>query len=266
VAAFVPLTSWPEALTLPFAEAALYAAILWWLVPRLASGQLRLAARLLGPADRAELAQRVQQLTESRAGALEAHAAELRRIERDLHDGTQAHLVSVAVRLGLAERSFAAEPETALKLLHEARDGVEDVLGHLRTVIRGIYPPILADRGLAGAVAGLAGGQRIPVIVEIPPGLPRLPAAVEAAAYYITAEALTNVAKHSGATRATVCIARDGPALRIVVEDNGSGGADPGRGTGLPGIRRRVAALDGTARIRSPAGRGTTIEVELPCD
>jgi signal transduction histidine kinase len=266
VAAIVSLTSWPEALTLPLAEAAAYAAVLWWLVPRLAGWQLRLAGKLLGPAGHTELAQRVQQLTESRAGALEAHAAELRRIERDLHDGTQAHLVSVAVRLGLAERSFATEPESALKLLHEAMDGVEDVLGHLRSVIRGIYPPILADRGLAGAVAGLAGGQRIPVTVQIPPDLPRLPAAVEAAAYYITAEALTNVAKHSGATRATVCIGRHGPALRVVVEDNGNGGADPGRGTGLPGIRRRVAALDGTTRVHSPAGHGTTVEVELPCD
>jgi signal transduction histidine kinase len=270
VSAFVALTSWPEAATLPIAQAALSAALLWWLVPRLADRQLRLAGRLLGPLDRAELERRVQQLTESRAGALEAHAAELRRIERDLHDGTQAHLVSVAVRLGLAERSFTTQPETSLKLLREAMDGIEDVLSQLRSVIRGVYPPILADRGLAGAIAGLAAGLRIPVTVEVPPDLPRLPAAVEAAAYYVTAEALTNVSKHSGATRATVRIDRPRTALRtalrIAVQDDGAGGADPGRGSGLSGIRRRVAALDGSTEIRSPAGQGTTIEVELPCD
>ena len=264
--AFVPLNSWPRALTLPFVQAAVEAAVLWWLVPRLARWQLQAAETLLRSARRAQLAQRVRQLTESRAGALEAHAAELRRIERDLHDGTQAHLISIAVRLGLAERSFADEPQTALKLLHDARDGVEDVLGHLRTVIRNIYPPILADRGLAGAVAALAGGQRIPVAMRIPGDLPRLPAAVEAAAYYVTAEALTNVAKHSGATRAEVSVHRHGPNLLIMVRDNGAGGADPATGTGLLGIRRRVAALDGSTRIHSPAGHGTTIEVELPCE
>jgi signal transduction histidine kinase len=265
VSVFATLTSWPEAIALPLAEAAVYAVLLWWLVPRLAGWQLRLAEKLLGPAGGGGLAQRVRQLTESRAGALEAHAAELRRIERDLHDGTQAHLVSVAVRLGLAERSFTTQPQDALRLLHEARDGVEDVLSHLRSVIRGVYPPILADRGLAGAVAGLAGGQSIPVAVQVPRDLPRLPAAVEAAAYYVAAEALTNVARHSGATRATVSIDCDEAALRVVIGDNGKGGADPGGGSGLPGIRRRVAALDGTTRIDSPAGHGTTIEVELPC-
>jgi signal transduction histidine kinase len=264
--AFVTLTSWPQALTLPFAQAAVQAAALWWLVPRLAQWQLQLAERLLRPASRAQLAQRVRQLTETRAGALEAHAAELRRIERDLHDGTQAHLVSIAVRLGLAERSFAAQPQTALTLLHEAQDGVEDVLGHLRSVIRGIYPPILADRGLAGAVAALASGQPIPVAVRISGDLPRLPAAVEAAAYYITAEALTNVTKHSGATGAEVSVRRRGPSLLIMVKDNGRGGADPAHGSGLGGIRHRVAALDGRTRIHSPAGHGTTIEVELPCE
>jgi signal transduction histidine kinase len=264
IAAFVTLTSWPQALTLPIAQAALYAAVLWWLVPRAARWQLRLASALLRPTGQAQMAQRVQELTESRAGALEAHAAELRRIERDLHDGTQAYLVSVAVRLGLAERSFATEPETALKLLREAKGGVQDVLGQLRGVIRSIYPPILADRGLAGAVTALASGQRIPVTVQASGDLPRLAAAVEAAAYYVAAEALTNVAKHSGATRAMVSIDKRGFTLRIVVQDNGTGGADPATGSGLAGIQRRVEAFDGTTRIHSPAGTGTTIEVELP--
>jgi signal transduction histidine kinase len=266
VAAFVTLTNWPQALTLPFAQAALYAACLGWLIPRAARWQLRVAQVLLQPTGQDQLAQRVRELTESRAGALEAHAAELRRIERDLHDGTQAHLVSVAVRLGLAERDFATRPEAALKLVREARDGVEDVLAQLRGVIRSIYPPILADRGLAGAVTALASGQRIAVTVQASGDLPRLAAAVEGAAYYVTAEALTNVAKHSGATHATVSIAKRGFTLRITVQDNGAGGADDASGSGLAGIRRRVAALDGTTRIHSPVGAGTTIEVELPCE
>lgn len=267
VAALVTLTNWPEAIAAPLLEAVVYGAILVWLVPLAARGQLRAAHALLRPAGQEELAVRVRELTESRAGALEAHAAELRRIERDLHDGTQAHLVSVAIRLGLAEQRFADEPETALELLRDAREGVEDVLVQLRGVIRSIYPPILADRGLAGAVTALASGQRVPVTVAASGDLGRLPAAVEAAAYYVTAEALTNVSKHSGATHATVFIGKRGLALRIAVQDNGKGGAsDEGGGSGLAGIRRRVAALDGTTRIDSPAGTGTTIEVELPCE
>jgi signal transduction histidine kinase len=266
VAAFVTLTNWPEAVALPIAQGAVYTVILWWLIPLAARWQLRLARSLLRPTGQAHLAERVRELAESRAGALEAHAAELRRIERDLHDGTQAHLVSVAVRLGLAERNFSAEPDAALKLLKEAKTGVEDVLTQLRGVIRSIYPPILADRGLAGAVTALASGQRVPVTVQASGDLPRLAAAVEAAAYYVAAEALTNVAKHSGATHATVSIVKRGYTLRITVQDNGVGGADPAGGSGLAGIRRRVAAFDGVTSVRSPAGAGTTIEVELPCD
>jgi signal transduction histidine kinase len=267
VSAFITLTSWPEAVAMPLVEAAVYAAALGWLIPLAARWQLRLAHALLRPTGQENLAERVRELTESRAGALEAHAAELRRIERDLHDGTQANLVSVAIRLGLAERNFADEPENALGLLRDAKKGVEDVLTQLRGVIRSIYPPILADRGLAGAVAALASGQRVPVTVTASGDLPRLPAAVEAAAYYVAAEALTNMSKHSGATHATVSIAKRGLILRVIVQDNGTGGAsDSGGGTGLAGITRRVAALDGTTRIDSPAGTGTTIEVELPCE
>lgn len=266
VAAFITLTNWPQALTLPLAQAALYTSILCWLIPLAARWQLGLAHRLLRPTGQGQLAERVRELTESRAGALEAHAAELRRIERDLHDGTQAHLVSVAVRLGLAERDFGTEPDSALGLLRDARKGVEDVLAQLRGVIRSIYPPILADRGLVGAVTALASGQPVPVTVDASGDLPRLAAAVEAAAYYVTAEALTNVAKHSGATQAAVSIAKRGFTLRITIQDNGSGGASDTGGSGLAGIRRRVAALDGTTRVHSPAGAGTTIEVELPCE
>ncbi|HVV19218.1 MAG TPA: sensor domain-containing protein [Pseudonocardiaceae bacterium] len=265
VTAFVPLTTWTQALTLPFAQALVEAAAVYWALPWLARAQVWFGDALLRPTAGAALAQRVEELTETRTEALEAHGAELRRIERDLHDGVQAQLVSIAVRLGLAERAFTSQPETAMEMLHDARDGIEDSLGNLRDVIRGIYPPILADRGLAGAVHALAGGQRVPVTVHVPDDLARPPAAVEAAAYFVVAESLTNVTKHSTAQHVDVTVRREGNVLLIVVRDDGQGGADQAGGSGLLGIQRRVAALDGTTRIDSPAGVGTTIEVRLPC-
>jgi signal transduction histidine kinase len=263
---FTLIETWPEALTLPLLQAAVYTAMVLWLVPLIAHGQLRLARSLLGPNEAELLAQQVERLTETRAEALESHGAELRRIERDLHDGIQAQLVAVSVRLGLAARALAAAPDSpAAALIEDARTGIEDSLGNLRSIIRGIYPPILADRGLSGALHALAGGQRIPVSVHVPDDLPRPPAAIEAAAYFVVAESLTNVTKHSTAEHAEVILDGDGQSLRVTVRDDGQGGADADGGSGLSGIRRRVAALDGTARIDSPANAGTTIEVLLPC-
>ncbi|MFE9107066.1 sensor histidine kinase [Actinomadura geliboluensis] len=261
--AFITLDSWPKALTMPFVQGAFDLLVLLWLVPRLVRWQARLAAALLGPTRRTSLSERVEELTETRAEALEAHGAELRRIERDLHDGTQAQLVAAALRLGLADRRFGTDPDAARTLFLEAREGIEEALTQLRTVIRGIYPPILSDRGLAGALRALAAGQPIPVELDVADG--RAPAAVEAAAYFVVAEALTNIAKHSGARHGRVVLRRDPARLVISVRDDGKGGADPDRGSGLAGIRRRVAALDGTTRIDSPDGEGTTLEVELPC-
>ncbi|SNT11733.1 Signal transduction histidine kinase [Actinomadura meyerae] len=261
--AFITLDSWPKALTMPFVQGAFDLLVLLWLVPRLVRWQARLAAALLGPTHRTSLSERVEELTETRAEALEAHGAELRRIERDLHDGTQAQLVAAALRLGLADRRFGTDPDAARTLFLEAREGIEEALTQLRTVIRGIYPPILSDRGLAGALRALAAGQPIPVELDVADG--RAPAAVEAAAYFVVAEALTNIAKHSGARHGRVVLRRDPARLVISVRDDGKGGADPDRGSGLAGIRRRVAALDGTTRIDSPDGEGTTLEVELPC-
>ncbi|GAB3881272.1 sensor histidine kinase [Kibdelosporangium lantanae] len=261
-----PITTWSAALTLPFALAAVYLAMLVWLIPPLARLQLRFGETLLRPTRKALLAERVEQLTTTRTAALESHGAELRRIERDLHDGVQAALVSVSVRVGLAARAVRAAPDQAESLLREAQAGIDESLGALRDVIRGIYPPILADRGLSGAVEALAGGQRVPVEVSIASELPRPPAPVEAAAYFVVAESLTNVSKHSSSSRVDVRISYDGPRLRVVVQDDGQGGADPDTGTGLLGIQRRVAALDGTTRIHSPANEGTTIEVLLPCE
>ncbi|GAB2662026.1 sensor histidine kinase [Saccharopolyspora gloriosae] len=265
VTAFVEVRSWPQALTLPFLQAACYAALYLWGLPPAVRGLTLLSGSLLRPTDRARLAARVERLTETRTDAVESHGAELRRIERDLHDGVQAQLVAVSVRLGLAERAFTADPDAARAMLREAREGIEDSLGGLRGLIRGIYPPILADRGLGGAVHALADGRSIPVAVRLPEVLARPPAPVEAAAYFVVAESLTNMTKHSTARHAEVTIDEDGDSLRVVIRDDGRGGADPDGGTGLLGIRRRVAALDGTARIDSPAGGGTTIEVRLPC-
>ncbi|GAA4241298.1 sensor histidine kinase [Actinomadura meridiana] len=262
--AFIVLDSWPKALTMPFVQGAFDLFLLLWLVPRFARWQARFAERLLGPTRGTSLSERVEELTETRAEALEAHGAELRRIERDLHDGTQAQLVAAALRLGLADRRFTADPDAARTLFLEAREGIEEALTQLRTVIRGIYPPILSDRGLAGALNALAAAQPIPVETDVRVDR-RAPAAVEAAAYFVVAEALTNIARHSGARHGWVVVRREPARLAVTVRDDGKGGADPGRGSGLSGIRRRVAALDGTTRIHSPDGEGTTLEVDLPC-
>jgi signal transduction histidine kinase len=245
------------------------------LISRLADLDARWSATLLKPSPKALLAQRVQELTATRAGAVAAHGAELRRIERDLHDGTQARLVSLSMRIGLAKRSLDQDPATARKLLDGAQDLAEEALTELRQVVRGIHPPILTDRGLAGAVRALAATSGLDVTVgvdDLEDG-PRAPAAVEAAAYFVVAEALTNAAKHSGSERADVRLARTAKGLKLQVRDEGRGGAETpavGSGTeaggsGLLGMRRRVAALDGTFTLTSPAGGPTVIEVELPC-
>jgi signal transduction histidine kinase len=223
---------------------------------------------LLRPSRSASLAVRVEELTATRADAIAAHGAELRRIERDLHDGAQARLVSLSMRIGLAKRAFELDPEAARRLLDDAQDMAEHALTELRHVVRGIHPPILTDRGLAGAVRALAASSGLDVAVDADGAEedPRAPAAIEAAAYFIVAEALTNAAKHSGSDRAEVRLTRTARGLRVLVRDDGRGGAaEDGPGTGLLGIRRRAAALDGTVTLTSPPGGPTVIEAELPC-
>ncbi|MFG3034067.1 histidine kinase [Streptomyces sp. NPDC048253] len=277
--------------------------VLPWVV-RLADIEARWSAALLEPSPKARLAARVRALTETRADAIAAHGAELRRIERDLHDGAQARLVALSLRIGLAQRAFDRDPDSARKLMEDAQDQAEQALTELRHVVRGIHPPILTDRGLTGAVRALAAGSGLEVTVRVeglldsggsgssggsggsggrgfedsgaagPSGGPgavagsrgyREPAAVEAAAYFAVAEALTNVVKHSRSPRASVELVRLRNGLRAVVRDEGLGGADESVGSGLLGIRRRVAALDGVVSVDSPAGGPTTIAVELPC-
>ncbi|WP_405615941.1 histidine kinase [Streptomyces sp. NBC_00076] len=238
------------------------------LIVGLADTEARWSTALLMPSPQARLAARVEELKETRADAIAAHGAELRRIERDLHDGAQARLVALSMRIGLAKRAYDRDPDAARTLLDDAQDQAEQALTELRHVVRGIHPPILTDRGLAGAVRALAAGSGLAVTVDdggLDEGV-RAPAAVEAAAYFVVAEALTNAAKYSGSPSADVRLARTRRGLSVRVRDEGRGGADEtGDGSGILGMRRRVAALDGTVEVASPVGEGTVIQVELPC-
>ncbi|MEJ3651566.1 sensor histidine kinase [Actinomycetes bacterium KLBMP 9759] len=260
----VPVTGWGTAVAAGAAQIAVCLALLRWVLPPLARAHALLTRAVLAPPPTDDLQERVSQLTATRAGALSAHAAELQRIERDLHDGAQARLVSLAIRLGVAERSLADDPETAARLLREARTGAEDAMTELRDVAWSIYPPILADRGLAGAVSALAARCPVPTTLDVGE-LGELPAAVETAAYFVIAEGLTNIAKHAGAEHAEVLLVHTDERLLVGVTDDGRGGVDESRGTGVVGIRRRIAALDGTTAVSSPRGGPTTIAVELPC-
>jgi signal transduction histidine kinase len=240
-------------------------AVLAYRLPRhLIRGQARLAGALLEPTAAARLAARVDRLTATRAAAVDASAAELRRIERDLHDGAQARLVVLAMHLGVAEDVIDADPAGAKALLTEARAGAGAALTELRGLVRGIHPPVLADRGLAAAVHALTLGSAVPVELDLRLER-RLVAPVESAAYFATAEALTNAIRHSGAERVRVSLVDAGSAVHITVSDDGRGGADPSRGTGLLGIRRRLSAFDGSLRVSSPPGGPTVLEMALPC-
>ncbi|GGP74838.1 sensor histidine kinase [Saccharothrix coeruleofusca] len=243
---------------------------LLWLVVSLAvtPGMARLQAwpgrRLLPPDRGADLALRVAELTATRAAALDAHTAELRRIERALHDGTQNRLVAVTVLLGAARRALTRDTATAEAALDRAQGAAEQALAELRAVVRGILPPVLADRSLSDALSALAADCPVPCRVDA--DLPeRCAASVEATAYFAVAEALTNVARHSGARQATVTLRRHDDRLRIEITDDGRGGADEGTGSGLAGIRRRVEAHDGTFVLTSPPGGPTALVVSLPC-
>jgi signal transduction histidine kinase len=217
-----------------------------------------LARGVLAPSER----RRVQELERTRAGAVDAQAAELQRIERDLHDGAQARLVALAMDLGMAQEKLASDPEGAQELISGAHTEAKKAIAELRDLSRGIYPAILTDRGLGPALSSIA--ARNPVEVALDVDLDeRLPAATEAAAYFVTVEALTNVAKHSGAQHARVRIGRRADTLRVEIADDGEGGADPG-GAGLTGLRQRVEALDGRLAVLS-GELGTTIKAELPC-
>ncbi|MFC5751059.1 sensor histidine kinase [Actinomadura rugatobispora] len=231
--------------------------------PRILKGHALFTQALLSPA-RTALAERVQELTETRTETVDASAAELRRIERDLHDGAQARLVALSMNIGLAEELMKHDPQAAQELLTEARSASGKALTELRDLVRGIHPPVLAERGLDGAVQALALSLPLPVDVRIElPG--RADAPVESAAYFAVAEMLANVVKHSGASRAWVQVEYRSDRLQLIVGDDGEGGADPGAGSGMRGIERRLAAFDGTMAVTSPPGGPTVVTMELPC-
>jgi signal transduction histidine kinase len=250
IAAFLGLAQFPLAL---------------WVAPHLLRLHARLTAVLLSPTEATRLSHRVQYLTESRDDAVGSQASELRRIERDLHDGAQVRLVAMGMTLDAAMRLLADQPEAARSLLTEAKDTSAKALQDLRSLVRGVQPPVLVDRGLADAIRTLAieNPLRLETIVDIP-GRPS--PAVEAAAYFTVAEVLNNAMKHSGAQTGSINARHGNGRLVIQISDNGRGGADPALGSGLRGIERRLAPLDGFITILSPLGGPTMVSIEVPCE
>ncbi|MFU8875942.1 sensor histidine kinase [Micromonospora sp. SL4-19] len=237
------------------------APIVLWLLRTLAAAQVRVAVALLAPGEHGRLVRRAQHLAETRARVVDVQAAELRRIERDLHDGAQARIVAAGMTLALAERR-ARNGSPVLDDVATARRQLDEALAELRRLVRGIHPPILTDRGLTGALNALAADCSVPVAVtvEVPE---RLAPAVESAAYFVVAEGLANAVKHASATACEVTVVR-GDTLAVEVADDGVGGADR-FGSGLDGLRRRAEALDGTLTISSPPGGPTRLTAEFPC-
>ncbi len=232
------------------------------LVMATAGGAWNAALWLASPRE-GELTRRIDTLETTRAGAIDEQESELRRIERDLHDGAQARLVALGMSLGMAEHTLAEDPQRAGELLAEARLGAEEALKELRDLARGIHPPVLSDRGLEAAITALASSTPLPVSVSVSlPG--RLPPVVESTAYFVVAESLANAGKYAGADQVTIVVRQEGDRLELEVSDDGRGGADP-EGGGLRGLRRRVEALDGQLDVFSPPGGPTWIHAELPC-
>jgi signal transduction histidine kinase len=235
--------------------------------PRLTAAVAALDARvarpLLGPSRAEELSHQVVHLTKTRAGAVDAADDERRRLERDLHDGTQQRLVSLAMNLGMARTSLE-EADAAHQVIVEAHEEAKAALAELRDLVRGLHPPVLEDRGLDAALSGIA--ARLPVPVRLTVDVPRRPSpTIEAVAYFVVSEGLTNITKHAQASQAEVVVQRTGDRLHIIVTDDGVGGADPVHGTGLAGLARRAESVDGTFEIVSPPGGPTLLTVDLPC-
>ncbi len=237
---------------------------IWWAVtPALVRGYALATRGILAPRAE-ELERRVEEVTASRSETLDHSAAEIRRIERDLHDGAQARLTAIGMTVGYAESVMANDPAAASQLMREARETTLAALEDLRALVRGIHPPVLADLGLSAAVEALAMQLPVPMALELDlDGHP--PAPVESAVYFAVAECLANMMKHAEATRGWVRFDHDGTRLRVVCGDDGLGGADLARGTGLAGVARRLAAFDGTMTVVSPDGGPSVIILEVPC-
>ena len=247
----------------PFGLAMLIAAP--WATRGLAAADGVLARVLLGPTRSDELERRVSALTASRDSTVDAADAERRRIERDLHDGAQQRITSLAMNLGIARSTMVDLPEPGRRALESAHQEAKLALVDLRDLVRGLHPAVLEDRGLDAALSAVAARSPLPVRVRVDMG-DRVGADIEAVAYFVVSEALTNVARHAGAASAAVEVDRRGSTLHVRVGDDGRGGADPEAGTGLRGLADRVRSVDGTFALTSPDGGPTIIEVELPCE
>jgi signal transduction histidine kinase len=231
-----------------------------WVVRGLATANRAIVRGMLGR----DVTERVRALTASRTAAVDLAAEDRRRIERDLHDGVQQRLVTLAMDLGRAKEKLDTDPARAKELVGEAHEEAKRAITEVRDLARGIHPAVLTDRGLDAALSALAVRSPIPIEVNVDIA-ERPPASVEAAAYFVVSEALANVAKHANATRASVTVRRSGDRLTIQVQDDGAGGAEVTEGSGLAGLRDRVGALDGELDLLSPAGGPTVLMVEIPC-
>ncbi len=256
----VPAPLWTDAL-----QGSLLLALGLWLAPRVMRQRLADPSDLELAARARQLTQRVQTLTQTRHDAVDTAAAELRRIERDLHDGAQARLVALGMSLRAAERMFASNPEAALALVTEARETSSRALTDLRDLVRGIYPPVLADRGLADAVRALALDTPLHTELDIDLNGDEVEMPVGAAVYFAVAEVLANAVRHSGARTVRIHLGHSGGLLRAEITDDGAGGADPAAGTGLTGVERRLATFDGILAVSSPPGGPTIVVIEVPC-
>jgi signal transduction histidine kinase len=224
-----------------------------------------LARALLGPSRTGQLSAEVEHLGTARALAVESAESERRRIERDLHDGLQPKLVSLALELGLARSRFERDPDYARSLLDRAHEEAKTAIQDLRGLVRGIHPSVLDERGLDAALSALVASCAVPVRADV--ALTRRPdRASEAVAYFVAAESITNVTKHSGATTASVTITDETGLLRVLVQDDGKGDARIEPGGGLAGLAARVAAIDGTFAVTSPPGGPTLVEAVIPCE
>ncbi|WP_300612726.1 histidine kinase [Trebonia sp.] len=235
-----------------------------WVTAGVRALDVSAARALLGPSRAEQLAHRVEHLTQTRAGVVDAADAERRRLERDLHDGTQQRLVSLAMNLGMA-RARAATADEARQAIAAAHEEAKAALAELRDLIRGLHPAVLEDRGLDAALSGVVARMPIPVRLTVDLQSRRPPPVIEAVAYFVVSEGLANIAKHAQASQAQVVVQRAGDRLHVIISDDGVGGADPARGTGLAGLARRASSVDGTFEIDSPPGGPTLLTVDLPC-
>ncbi|MCH6159980.1 sensor histidine kinase [Streptomyces marispadix] len=264
--AFIPVEGFGTA-TLCACLGALLIVLATGVSPHFVRGHFLIVKAMISPTRGARLEQRVERLYETRHDAVDSSAAELRRIERDLHDGAQARLVSMGMSLGTIEALIEKDPAQAKKLIAQARQNSAEALTELRDLVRGIHPPVLAERGLGDAARALALRMQVPVETDVELD-GRFPEPVESAAYFAISEVLTNAAKHAKAGRVWLDVHytdTEGGMLRIAVTDDGRGGADPAKGTGMTGIERRLARFDGILAVSSPPGGPTMVTMEIPC-